>query len=380
VSLDFDESLDLDYESPELDFMVWADTEFDTFNGLATPKHWVIDAVLPKGLTVLYGPRSAGKSFLAYDWAFSVGTGKSWLGRYDVRQCDVLYINAEGDPEHRVKAWKKHHGFEGKDAHVSFVERGVDLLNKQQLNAFVYWVAKMDRRPRLFILDTLAASMGVGGHNENNPDAMGGFVSNFNKVRKHFNADGIIIHHSGHDAERERGHSSLGASADVIFGLKQVSRNATNAPRVELLLETSKPPRDGRALEPVHLVRQEIDLVGENASRILAATNEDRARAGLPLLTKCPDITSCVIRENLDAQDDAGTASRIDGNAKDEQAWTALASFGEHGARRADWEPISGVTGGSFDRVRQRLEKAGRVVQRGRLYVAIQNQPAKEAA
>jgi hypothetical protein len=128
---------DLDYDSPEFDFFPASDTLWDD---MPTPKEWLIEDVVPTGLSVLYGARSSGKSFVALDWAFCVGTGTSWLGTHEVTRGSVAYIMAEGSPAYRTQAWKKEHGYVGETANVYFIERAVDCLKNKQLEALKYWI------------------------------------------------------------------------------------------------------------------------------------------------------------------------------------------------------------------------------------------------
>ena len=71
----------------------------------------LIEGVLDAGMvTMLSGPFSTGKSFIALDWALSIASGETWMG-HEVKQCRVLYVSAEGahGQSKRVKAWKSEH-------------------------------------------------------------------------------------------------------------------------------------------------------------------------------------------------------------------------------------------------------------------------------
>jgi RecA-family ATPase len=92
------------------------DKSYELENGFelykpAPPKEWIIDGVLPKGMTVLYGEHSVGKSFTAMSMAGAVLTGKPWLGKYPVSaQGPVVYLSMEGQFPPRWAAYCKEHG------------------------------------------------------------------------------------------------------------------------------------------------------------------------------------------------------------------------------------------------------------------------------
>src|SRR5207253_752097 len=99
-------------------YPVYDDVEVE---GLQPPA-WLVDGIMPRGgLAVLYGPPGIGKSFLAQDWALSVGAGLEWLGR-SIHMGPVVYVAAEGTAglPNRVRAWKLARGFVGR-ADVHFV-------------------------------------------------------------------------------------------------------------------------------------------------------------------------------------------------------------------------------------------------------------------
>lgn len=67
-----------------------------------SPLEFVVNEVLPVGLTILGGAPKSGKSFLALDIAKAVASGTDLLGRYRSHQGKVLYITYE-DTERRLQ-------------------------------------------------------------------------------------------------------------------------------------------------------------------------------------------------------------------------------------------------------------------------------------
>src|SRR4051812_1287674 len=88
---------------------------YEVTNGIdfaATPpcKKWIIDGVLPEGVSALYGPSGSGKSFVALDIAGSIVTGKPFLGKFPVREGIVVYLQLEGELDSRWYLWRQVNG------------------------------------------------------------------------------------------------------------------------------------------------------------------------------------------------------------------------------------------------------------------------------
>lgn len=69
---------------------------------------WRIRGVLPaEGLVGIYGPSTAGKSFLTLDSGTAISTGEPWFG-FRVERAPVVYVVLEGEAgfRMRVKAWE----------------------------------------------------------------------------------------------------------------------------------------------------------------------------------------------------------------------------------------------------------------------------------
>ena len=59
------------------------------------PPEFIIDGMIPCGLTFLSGAPKIRKSFMALQMATAVATGQPFLG-HDTRKCDVAYLDLEG--------------------------------------------------------------------------------------------------------------------------------------------------------------------------------------------------------------------------------------------------------------------------------------------
>lgn len=168
------------------------------------------------GVSVLYGPSNAGKSFLALDIAHHVAKGRSWGGRR-TRKGRVLYVAAEGGGSfaNRVAAL---------DDPEFFVYCAPLTLTGRDgaagpLSEVALHLAAVGGEPfSLIIFDTLARVM--GGLDENTAPDIAQLVAGLDLIRRATGAHVMLVHHTGKDAARgARGHSSLRAAIDTEIEL-----------------------------------------------------------------------------------------------------------------------------------------------------------------
>jgi hypothetical protein len=177
---------------------------------------WLNEGRIPRGATAqLFGESGTFKSFVALDLACHIALGMDWHGKR-VAQGNVVYICAEGlqGMKHRVAAWKKYHGVEGKLG-VYFLRHGIEL--KHGSTDLKELLAEMKERvipaPVLIVIDTLARNL-VG--NENAAEDMSTYVKGCDLLREATGATVLSIHHSGYgETERARGSSSNRCAMDT---------------------------------------------------------------------------------------------------------------------------------------------------------------------
>jgi hypothetical protein len=185
------------------------------------PVEWLIHGVLPvKAFAALYGPPGSFKSFIALDMAEAIATGRPWMGNPIERQGAVLYLCGEGFGGFgaRIKACQIHHKTP-KGAPIYVIRHQLNLRSSAEdfnalMIAIVALVEKTGMEFQLMVVDTLARSF--GGGNENDSDAMGGFIATTGKIQEFLNCALMVLHHSGKDlAKGLRGHSSLLGAVDT---------------------------------------------------------------------------------------------------------------------------------------------------------------------
>ena len=183
----------------------------------------------------LTGAPAAGKSAVALAAACEVAApsnGKTWCDK-PIEHGDVLWVAPEG--EHtirpRMEAWAECNG-------VAAPPDNVGILPSMQVGKYgpgriikdgdmpvreLAEACEMDGlKPKLVILDTVAASLAGSGADENSQSGMGYviqwayFVERFLRFDDQYGPCVVLIHHTGKDEHRgPRGHSSFLAALDV---------------------------------------------------------------------------------------------------------------------------------------------------------------------
>ena len=180
------------------------------------PPQYLLKRLLGPGeLTVIFGKSGHLKSVIAVDIAVAVGLGLGFHG-IKGRMAPVLYIAGEGHRgiKKRLRARMIAHGFDASSdqPRLLVTSRGGNLIeNPEQLRVTVEAAEKTLGDPiGLLIVDTLAANFGAG--DENSSGDMTAALTSAREAAPY--AANLIIHHTGHSTDRERGSYALQAAAD----------------------------------------------------------------------------------------------------------------------------------------------------------------------
>lgn len=173
---------------------------------------WLVRNVLPRrGLGVIYGSSTAGKTFWTLDIIFAVARGLSdWRG-LQVTQGDVVYIAAEGvdGVRKRVRAYGKHHRVPLADLPFRVIKDTPNLM-KDDHKELAQKIGTAD----VIVVDTLAAVM--PGADENSAKDVGQVLKRCKEIQEATGALVILIHHSGkNEGAGARGWSGIRAAVDV---------------------------------------------------------------------------------------------------------------------------------------------------------------------
>lgn len=188
----------------------------------------LIGGVLDQGtVSLLYGYRGSLKSFIAFDWMASVGTGVQWQGRRTEKRRG-LYVAAEGARGYpgRFDAWET--GWQTKiaDGEVDLLPRPVNLMTGTEVNnlgALIEWGGY-----GFVVLDTLARCA-VGG-DENSSKDMGLVIERlYFLLDKTPDRSGVIlvVTHTGKDQKTLRGSSALDAGVDTVYSATRDGMSVT---------------------------------------------------------------------------------------------------------------------------------------------------------
>ncbi|BBA99245.1 hypothetical protein RVR_5784 [Actinacidiphila reveromycinica] len=225
----------------------------DDLNNIPALEPIINDVLFRDTLARMYGASGTFKSFVALDFAASVGTGTNWHGQR-VHQGDVIYLVAEGSRgiRKRVRAWEQHHN--RKMTGVRFLPRPVQAMD-------VEWLVLIElcrrQQPALIIVDTQArVTVGV---EENSNTEMGRVVDRMEQLRGASGACVLLVHHSGHDSDRGRGATAVKGALQTELG---VERKGKSLEDITVTLKTGK-QKDDEELGDVVFGLHQVILAGE---------------------------------------------------------------------------------------------------------------------
>lgn len=244
---------------------------------LMRPLDWLIPGKLTKGgLSVLWGPPSCLKSFVAIDMSCPVAAGVPWHG-IPVIQGPVCFIAAEGASGlvKRLQLWRRKRAAD--HAFIPFEILPQNVAIREELDELLAVIGKMPAPPVMIIIDTLARTFGAG--DENKQADMNAFVSSLDRLREVTGAHVMVIHHSGvTDGARERGSNVLRGAADTVIKVQR------DGQKIKLVNRgPSGKQKDAEEFEDVHLVAvscAETDpRTGEEIASLLLRIDETEAKS-----------------------------------------------------------------------------------------------------
>ena len=219
----------------------------------------LVEGLIPaKGVGVIFGPSSAGKSFVTVDWAMRIASGGSVLDRY-TEASGVLYFAAEGQGglRKRLVAARKARGMDDVVLPFNYLPALLDLSRAEtgdveRLCLYAEDVsAEMRGRGaplRIVIVDTLAAA--APSADENAQKDMGPIMLAFHRMANRLDAVVLLVAHTGKDVTRGlRGWSGIRANADFAIECRvDKDEDTGETSRRSLWLEKAKDGRDGFTL------------------------------------------------------------------------------------------------------------------------------------
>lgn len=207
------------------------------------PIDYLVDGVLEQNsFSVLYGPSGYGKTFIAFDLALHVATGRPWYDR-PVKHGYVIYVAAEGYRvlANRLRAWCKLYKCEPPKELLIAVEPvslsgGWSTLEEFLIEAV--GAAEMERvlynedgdveghesiPLQLVIFDTFQRC--TTGIDENSAQDMGKVIKWLDTLRDKgvtgLETSVMVVHHSGKQGPIERGSTVLRGAADTMLAVSR---------------------------------------------------------------------------------------------------------------------------------------------------------------
>jgi len=202
--------------------------EFIPFDRIAltTTPAYLVRGVLPRtGLAVIWGPPKCGKSFFASDLLLHVALGWRYRGLRTM-QGAVVYAALEGAKgfEARLMAFRQKCLSDAADP-VPFLlcPTPLGLIAEHVAFGDAIAAALAGTAPACIAIDTVNRSL-VGSESDDRD--MAAYITAADYLAKRFACLVVVVHHSGVDASRPRGHTSLAGAVDAQIAVKKDAAGA----------------------------------------------------------------------------------------------------------------------------------------------------------
>ncbi|MBQ6431256.1 MAG: AAA family ATPase [Oscillospiraceae bacterium] len=221
-----------------------------------TPPEFIVDGMIPVGLSFLAGAPKIRKSFLALQLAAAVAGGAVFLGR-TTRKCGVVYLDLEGSKS-RISTRAGAMGIPLPDNLL--IANNTPSKLAGTLTADLRELHRERPTIRLIIIDTYSRARGVAkSYGANAYDADVGLLEPIQRMASDENIAVLFVHHERKGAafaadsfERLSGTMGISGSADAVLNLVADGKRA-----------------DGRATleyNPRDAIGGELNLIFDNAS------------------------------------------------------------------------------------------------------------------
>lgn len=253
------------------------------------PPEFIIDGMLPCGLSFLSGAPKIRKSFMALQMAAAVATGKPFLG-LDTMKCDVAYLDLEGSKSRISTRAARMTIPIPANVHVA------NSIEKRLANGLVNNISDLhQQRPeiRLVIIDTYSRARGqyrAGGANAYDSDVS--LLEPLQRMAIEQNIAVLCVHHDkkgagfmSDDFERLSGTMGISGSCDCVMNL------IAEGKRFDGKATLSYTPRDARGgeinlvfddrfCEWQQLAKTTFDLMGNPVCNWIVHNAPERRKEG----------------------------------------------------------------------------------------------------
>lgn len=175
---------------------------------------WLVEDFINKdGIVALCADAGIGKTMLALELCACIVSGKKFLGKYNVKQGTVLYINQEM-PFYSVKSRLEKFGLSKNAPFYTFKIRGFTI---EEYECELFELIK-EINPALIVFDSLS---GIHSKNENSSQEMA-LVMDFFIRLSDLGIAVLLPHHITKGEGNYRGSSAIKAKVDLMLMLEKV--------------------------------------------------------------------------------------------------------------------------------------------------------------
>lgn len=228
-------------------------TRATSFLGQPSPIPWLIKGMLPaSGTAMLFGPSGAGKSFVALGMACAIASNTPWHHK-KTAQGTVVYLAGEGNygMRQRVASWARENHITNLD-NLLISNKAIDIDAPGAAAQIIKAIrALTDGEIVLVIVDTLHNHL---SGDENSPRDTRAMLNACNVVAASVGAAVMLVHHTGHNGDRERGSSSWRGALDASLA---VMRNENDQDLIEISCRKMK---DAPSFETIYGRLNRVDL------------------------------------------------------------------------------------------------------------------------
>lgn len=156
----------------------------------------------------VFGQPESGKSYVTLGWAFCIATGIPWLGEYQVKQGDVVYVAGEGFTgiSRRLRAMSDQLDVPT-PANLYVSERAVAFNVDGPFKELTDEIDALPNNPVVIFVDTVARA--TPGLNMDTAIDAAVFVGKCDELRQRYGCAVITVRHSGHGNQ----HRAMGSIA-----------------------------------------------------------------------------------------------------------------------------------------------------------------------
>lgn len=254
------------------------------------PPEFIVDGMIPVGMTFLSGAPKIRKSFLALQLAAAVATGNPFLG-HDTVQCDVVYLDLEGSKS-RVSSRAERMSIPvPKNVYIT------NITKKKLANGLVEDLRNLHhQRPeiRLIIIDTYSRSRGnFRAGSSNAYDADVSLLEPVQRMSVEENISIVFVHHDKKGAglaadsfERISGTMGISGSCDSVLNLIAEGKRFDGKATLEFTPRDARGGEinlvfDERFLEWQEVIDTTPDLMGNPICKWLVQNAPERHREGV---------------------------------------------------------------------------------------------------